>query len=441
MTRLISIYLTLFTTSLQAHTLVDIYDLARSNDPEFLSRQASISAVEEVEQLTRAALFPSLSISMDGRQVNSRTNSTQIGTDISAEGFPQSARSVTQDTYNTHGAGLDLSQPILDMERWHAFRQGKVIGQRQDWERRGTEQALMLRVAQLYTEALKANVKLDISQQELTALKYQQEQVERLRTAGLVSNHDVLDIRAVLDRADVERMKLEHRLHAAMESLMGLSGQPVLITMTNSLTSITENDLDAEREPPLRENNDLVLADFETKTKLAALSIHKAEYWPKLRFLASYRRNVTPRGGYEQTADTAFIGLNLEMNLFQGGATLSRIREATYQLEEAKETLAVVRRDTQNKINILRRKLSSNLAAMTALRRLIESQSSALTAAQAGYRAGERSLLDVLQVQTGLFRTKAELHEAQFDHIVDWLEFRRAVGLLDRSDLVRVSGN
>ena len=69
----------------------------------------------------------------------------------------------------------------------------------------------------------------------------------------------------------------------------------------------------------------------------------------------------------------------------------------------------------------------------------IDELTTALEAAQAGYRLGNRTILDVIDAQITLVQRRADRKQAWYDHALARLRLRQAAGVLDFNELARIN--
>ena len=80
----------------------------------------------------------------------------------------------------------------------------------------------------------------------------------------------------------------------------------------------------------------------------------------------------------------------------------------------------------------------TDVARVGARQQSINSARSALDSTQAGYGAGTRELVDVLNAQRVLFRARLDHATARYDYVLNTLRLRRRAGILKDEDLLTV---
>jgi len=97
-------------TSLKAESILDIYNLATSNDPQFLSQGAQLEASSQLSGQALSALLPNLSGSYNYSysRGNSQSSFFTSATESSADGY-----------------SLTLRQSIYNYSDWVSYDQAK----------------------------------------------------------------------------------------------------------------------------------------------------------------------------------------------------------------------------------------------------------------------------------------------------------------------------
>ncbi len=134
-------------------------------------------------------------------------------------------------------------------------------------------------------------------------------------------------------------------------------------------------------------------------------------------------------GGAE--VDTTYVGLQLSMPLYAGGATWAGQKQAYYQRQAAEKGLEAAERGASLTVRSLFRTLEADVARIKARGQAKTSAQSAMEATQTGYEVGTRNIVEVLQAQLSVFG---------YDYVIDMLKFRQAVGELSMADIEEVNG-
>ena len=158
------------------------------------------------------------------------------------------------------------------------------------------------------------------------------------------------------------------------------------------------------------------------------------------------RRSVHQRGRHavrqfdslDQYQNT--IGLQFTIPLYSGGMVSSQVRQAVYEHRAAKERLERVARQTEHDARDAYLGVLSEISHVKALRRALESNSTALNATEAGYEAGTRTAVDVLESRRQWIQAQTDYSRSRYDYMINVLKLQQAAGILSEQSLNRLNG-
>ena len=121
----------LFALSLHsaADSLLDIYNDALENDPQYKSAEFSYLSGKEIKVQGRAGLLPNISI-------NAQTNWNE---------YYQNGN--LQNEYNNFSSSARLTQPLIRLDSWFKYRQSKFLTDAAEADFAYSQQALIVRTA------------------------------------------------------------------------------------------------------------------------------------------------------------------------------------------------------------------------------------------------------------------------------------------------------
>ena len=135
----------------------------------------------------------------------------------------------------------------------------------------------------------------------------------------------------------------------------------------------------------------------------------------------------------------ANIGVQLNVPLFQGGATNSKWREAEANRERAKQELESAHRNVTLQTSQAYFGVVNGAAQVQALQQALVSSQSVLDATKTGQSVGVRTNLDVLNAQQQLFATRRDLYQAEYNYLVSQLRLKAATGDLTEDGVSAVN--
>jgi outer membrane protein len=135
----------------------------------------------------------------------------------------------------------------------------------------------------------------------------------------------------------------------------------------------------------------------------------------------------------------ATIGLQLEIPIYEGGATSSKARQAVYNKQKAQDDLDLARRQADLEAQRTYLNLNSSIAQVKALDQALISSQSQLDSTKLGYEVGVRTSVDVLNAQQQFFSAKRDLLQARYNYLVNIIRLKSAAGLVAEVDLVDIN--
>ncbi len=420
------------TTGVYGADLWRVYEIALESDPQLAAAEAAYQAVQEVIPQTRAGLLPILSAGANWNRTSTDIKETTIGTTGTSD-------------YDSNGYSLTLTQPLFRYERWVQVRQADSRVAQAEAEFGSVQQGLALRVAQAYFNVLAARDNLDFAEAEVKATQQQLRQAEQRFEVGLSAITDVHEARAAFDAAVAQEIAARNQVAVAREALRAITGVSfetlAPLQAQIPLVAPEPQDIDAWVETATQGNLELLAAASAARVANLAIDEAQAGHYPTLDLQAQHAytdASDNPSRGLRATDDT--IVLNLNLPLYQGGLTSSRVREANYRYNQARELLEDQRRSTVRQTREAYLNVVAGISQVKARAQAVSSARTALEATQAGYEVGTRTAVDVLANQRELFRVQRDFARSRYDYILATLNLKQAAGALLADDIRAING-
>jgi outer membrane protein len=198
-------------------------------------------------------------------------------------------------------------------------------------------------------------------------------------------------------------------------------------------------------ERALEQNPNYLAARAGAEAARHAMRVQRAGRYPQVDLFVSHSQSDSDRqvgGGLGRTTgerETDRIGIQLNWNLYQGGAISSRTEEARTRFQAEQARVVRNRRHTQQSTRNNYRNIEATVSQVRALREAVESNRAALEAERAGFQVGTRTAVDVLAVVRDLYGAERDFAEARYNYITTRLELKQAAGTLTLQDVRRVN--
>lgn len=412
-----------------AADLEQIYREALANDATLAGALASRDAGLEKLPQARAGLLPSVSLSG-----NSNWNNADL-----------SHVPVTR-KYNSNGWQVQLAQPLFRWQNWVQYKQGELQGTLAEAQYQLARQDLTLRAAQAYFDVLAAQDVLAAATALNEANGQQLALARKSFEVGTVTITDVHEAQSRSDLSSAQMLAAESDLEVKRNALQVLTAKApeALKGLRKGVALSRPEPADIQSWVSAAEGGNLSVQAAQVVGEISGREVerNRAAHLPTVDLVASYGNAVGSTAAFSGLAapvrtdtDTAVIGVQLSMPLFQGGAVNSRVREAASLRDKAAADLDVARRTAAQNARQAYLGVTSGLAQVKAYEAAQLSSTSALDANKLGYEVGVRINIDVLNAQSQLYDTNQKLAKARYDTLMAQLKLKAAAGNLGDEDI------
>ncbi|HED52292.1 MAG TPA: type I secretion protein TolC, partial [Gammaproteobacteria bacterium] len=189
-----------------------------------------------------------------------------------------------------------------------------------------------------------------------------------------------------------------------------------------------------------QQNLQVLSAQATSEAARQEMRRQRAGHLPTLDLNASARYQDVNFGGIAPIKrQDSQIGIQLNIPLYQGGATSSLTRQARSRFEEATQRLQQAVRSAELATRNAWRGIRTDIAQVNALSESLESTRVAVEAEEAGFEVGTRTIVDVLNAQREHYLARLNYARARSLYVVDQLRLKRATGILSHDDIVEVN--
>lgn len=405
--------------SVGAEDLLQVYRQSLESDPVLKAAAANQQASQEAKPQARALLLPNIGVTASQGKTFGAVN-TQEG--------------------ETHSYAISLIQPLYNRSSQVQQRLAEATVNQADVDFLNAQNDLILRVAQAYFSVLAAIDNLTFATAEKNAFARQLEQANRRFEVGLATITDVYDAQARFDGAVSSEISAANTLANTREQLQQLTGQNYahvnVLGKQMPLTLPKPSDPDAWVRMALENNLSLQSAGFGVEQARENIKLQKSGHYPTLDLSVS-RADVD--GGFTHTYSSQ-ANLQLTIPLYSGGAVSSRSRQAAYNYEASRQSLEDLQRNIITTVRNAYRGQETAISQIKALDQTRVSTRSALEATQAGYEVGTRTIVDVLNAETDVYRAERDYAASRYSYVVNVLTLRQAAGRLTEEDVVEING-
>lgn len=335
---------------------------------------------------------------------------------------------------------LDNFQTRVDGQ-WRLFDSGETLFHQRsarklvtaaDFLTEQARQDLILEVVRSYYGVLVLQENLRAADEAVKTAETSAERMETMHKAGIIVDSDLLSAKVFLAQMKDRQIRAQNDLALANMRLareMGLAvDAPTQLSQTLPEPGTSQNTIEDWIKTALDHRPALRAAQLQQDAIEQERKAAKAEFGPKIGLFGSTERDAMTLAGRSGTNWTA--GVQLDFNLFAGGAQKAKLAEATANASKAKHGMEWFRSGVQ--MEVRKAYLDANAAAQraAAARGASDQAKESLRIVQNRYETG-------LTTATELFRTQTALLEATTGYLSalqDWqaarAQLERAAGVL-----------
>ena len=303
---------------------------------------------------------------------------------------------------------------------------------------KGAEAALQRQIQQVLFDVRQAYFRVLLAQAGLqVAERGIQQATESLRvarvrvSAGASPRFDEIQADVVLANARQVEVRSRNSVSLAVQGLNALLGLPLdtpLVLTDRFVSETVQTPLDRLIQAAL--TNRPELGELQAREAAAQAAIHLAESGARPTVGATTTGSYGNTGGFFSTGASAnwSVTLAATLNVFDGGLTRERVREARLRLEQLKAVEAQTRQGIELDVRQAFLNLQAAREELAGADALVAQANEALRIALVRFQSGVGTNLEVISAQATSSQAEAERAQALFNYSVARAALERAVG-------------
>jgi len=403
----------------QTLTLSGAHDLALKNHPQIAAANYRVLAAQEVTKESRAGFFPQANI------YGSAVGADSAETRIEAGGLNNPS------VFDRAAGGVSVNQLITDFGRTaNLTASSRLRAEAESQNANATREQVLLSVDVDYFSALQAQAVMGVAKQTLDMRQLLLDEVNVQASNHLKSEIDVSFARVALEEGQLLFQKAQNNLDASLASLstaLGFREFRRFNLVEEALSAAADtNDVTALINSALHDRPEILAL---TDERDAAGRFARAQRDSRLPTVSA----VGVAGGSpihdNRMPDTyAAGGLQLSMPLFAGGLFTARQHEAELRASAEAELLRNLEDNIIRDVRIAWLNLNNARERLRTTDQLVTHAQEAFDLAQARYKAGSSSIVELSQAQLELTSAQIAQTSARYDVLIQEANVNFQVG-------------
>ncbi|MCW5868927.1 MAG: TolC family protein [Candidatus Eremiobacteraeota bacterium] len=330
-----------------------------------------------------------------------------------------------QPEYN-YSAGVSLRQTLLTFGRlrWAAasaeLNEKAVQADLQDRRLRVLEEASVA-----YYEALASAEQVHISEDQLKARQAHLQEAIKLVKAGSAAPFDVKRDEAARAQAEQQLLEARNRAGLARIRLFTLIDRPDQGESLEAASELPPPPAE-ELEAALARRYDLTASRWGAEAARARVSLADSQDAPNLGLQTDY---VTRNQVAFSPARQWTVGLNLQVPLYDGGLSETRVLQAREIVEQLQALYEQARRNASLELQSLVLELSNRYQRLDVTERNLAAAAEAARIARLRYQNGLSTNVELLDAEAAFTAAQQEKVSARYQYLQALARYRRAAAL------------
>lgn len=389
----------------EALTLKQAEQIAIQNHPQIQAATFEAAVAKAQVQQTRSVYYPQAYGALTGidAENNSRIAAGALNNPI---------------IFDRYSNGVAVSQLVTDFGRTHELVKSSNLHLRAQQENVVTTRAdVLLQVDQAYYNVLRSQSLLQVSQETVKARQTVADQISTLAKNQLKSGLDVSFANVDLAQAQLLLIQAQNDLQASFaqfSTALGYGDQRSFTLADEPMPSIPPGDLAAMIQQAIQNRPELISQRLELSSQQSFATAERDLWLPTISALGA--AGLTPVHDSNLQPRYAAGGFNVTIPLFNGHLFGALRNEATAQANAQAQFL----RDLQNRVvrDVQTAWLNANsgFQRLAVTQQLLDQAQQALDLAQARYKLGLSSIVELSQAQLNFTQAEIVQASAKYDY-------------------------
>lgn len=403
-------------------TLHQAEQIALRNNPHVHVGQLLARAQHQITRETRSAYLPQL----EGGAVGAKADS---GSRFTFDEL-RSTRLLTH-----AGGGLDLHQLIFDFGRTaNLIASSKLHEKAQNANSMANQLDVVLITDQAFYDALEAQALVRLAQQTVDTRNTTHRQITELTKNKLRSDIDLAFSEENLAQAKLLLLDAQTQYETALNALTSVLGfaRPMHYTLVEDAKSMTlpPPDQNALVQIALQQRPDLIALNYNQQAAKKYSRAQRERLLPVISTTGVV--GVTPVRTDQYFTSNWFgaVGLNLKVPIFNGFRYSAQAEEAEYRARAAQEILRDLEDRVVRDVRDAWMQTNTSYQKIAATQKFLDAANLGLNLAQARYKLGLSSIVELSQAQLAQTQASIENVNARFEYELSLAELNYQLGNL-----------
>jgi outer membrane protein TolC len=423
-------------STVHAFSLADAVNYAQKNNVQVKNALLDIEAQIQTNREIASAALPTINSSVGGTDFLTIPTSLLPGQIFG--GAPGTFIPVQFGTKFNANYGANFNQILFDGQVFIAL-QARATSL--DWKRKSaalTEENIKANIYKIYYQLAASKTQLNILDANILRLQKLASDAALMYKNGFAEKLDVDKVNVQLNNLQTEKLKANNSVTIGYMGLKMLMGMPVKDSLV--LTDVIN---EASLSTDVLYENDFqygIRKDFQYLSSVKKLSEFNIK-----RYQLSFLPTITMNGAYTKNAqrtkfdffdkngnwfETALIGLNINLPLFNGGSTTAKIKKAKIELQQVENQMSALKNNIDNELSQAKLNYMSSVATVEFQKKNMQLAENVYSQTKKKFEAGTGSNTEISAAQADLVSAQNNFMNALYAALIAKVDLLKASGKL-----------
>lgn len=315
----------------------------------------------------------------------------------------------------TQNAQVSLQQPIFDggaIDSEVERQKGRIRSQAERIQDEAQVQSLD--AVEVYMDVQRHTERVSNAEENVRAHEEILGLVQKRAELGGGNIADVRQAEARLATARSSLIQIQGDLRNSQATFQRVIGQPAgdLEPVTTATDMPIPADVEQSVARGLQVNPKVLLEKHDIQVAQSELDVEESVFWPQVKLNLTGNTSQHANGREDNTYNAAAL-LNIQYNLYKGGADIARSKEFKEHINEQLEQLRQRERQVEEDVRVSWADRQTQQESIANLEKQVDANQQTKDVYQQQFDIGQRGLLDLLDAANDLFLSKDDLISAR----------------------------
>ncbi|MFP5041086.1 TolC family protein [Parasediminibacterium sp. JCM 36343] len=344
---------------------------------------------------------------------------------------------IKQGTFNTSGALLSANQYIFNKDVLLAKRSAKDVRQQAKENIEDNKIQVVVDVSKAFYDVLLSQKQVELLKDDINRLEVSLKNAYYQYQGGIVDKIDYKRATIALNNSKSQLKSQQELLkskNATLKDAMGYMADNYFELQYDSLQM--EKEMVVDTLQAITYSNRIEYRELETTKRLQQYNLlyYKWSYYPSVSAFGSYNFNFLNNDFsklYGQNFPNSFVGLKLNIPLFEGNKRVYQTRSAELAIKRVDWDLLQLRSTINTQYAQALSAYKSNLNDFYILKDNLALAEDVYNTIQLQYKAGIKNYLEVITAETDLRSAQVNFTNALYQVLSSKVDVQQALGLIN----------